>query len=123
MTVLDWAIVAFTLALALWGYRQGLIVGTLTLLGFALGAFAGSRIGPLLLNQGSESPYAPLCAALGALMGGAVVAGGLESFGLGVRSRGITRGGLPRGDGGGGGGLGAPGAPRGCSGFRAVAPP
>ena len=35
MTVLDWAIVAFTLALGIWGYRQGLIVGTLTLIGFA----------------------------------------------------------------------------------------
>jgi S1-C subfamily serine protease len=87
MTVLDWGIVAFTVALALWGYRQGLIVGTLTLLGFALGAFAGSRIGPLILNQGSESPYAPLCAALGALLVGALVAVTLESLALGLRSR------------------------------------
>ncbi len=87
MTVLDFGIVAFTLALALWGYRQGLIVGTLTLIGFALGAFAGSRIGPLVLNQGAESPYAPLCAALGALVGGALVAVILESMALGLRSR------------------------------------
>jgi S1-C subfamily serine protease len=87
VTVLDWAIVAFTVALALWGYRQGLIVGTLTLLGFAVGAFAGSRIGPLVLNQGSESPYAPLCAALGALVAGAVVAVTLESVALNLRAR------------------------------------
>jgi S1-C subfamily serine protease len=87
MTFLDWGIVAFTVALALWGYRQGLIVGTLTLVGFAVGAFAGSRIGPLLLNQGSESPYAPLCAALGALLAGALVAVTLESLALGLRSR------------------------------------
>ena len=87
MTVLDWAIVAFTLALALWGYRQGLIVGTLTLLGFALGAFVGSRIGPLVLNQGAESPYAPLCAALGALVAGALVAVTLESLALNLRER------------------------------------
>ncbi|HEY2334507.1 MAG TPA: MarP family serine protease [Solirubrobacterales bacterium] len=87
MTVLDFGIAAFTLALGLWGYRQGLIVGTLTLLGFALGAFAGSRIGPLALNQGNESPYAPLCAALGALVAGALVAVTLESLGLGLRSR------------------------------------
>jgi S1-C subfamily serine protease len=87
MTVLDWGIIAFTLALGLWGYRQGLIVGTLTLVGFALGAFAGSRIGPLVLNQGSESPYAPLCAALGALLAGALVAVTLESLALGLRSR------------------------------------
>lgn len=87
MTVLDWAIVAFTLALALWGYRQGLIVGTFTLLGFAAGAFAGSRIAPVLLARGSQSPYAPLFAALGALLVGALVAVTLESLALGLRAR------------------------------------
>ena len=68
VTVLDWAILAFTIALAMWGYRQGLIVGMLTLLGFGAGALAGSRLAPLLLNEGSSSPYAPLFAALGALL-------------------------------------------------------
>jgi S1-C subfamily serine protease len=87
VTVLDWAIVAFTLALALWGYRQGLVVGALTLVGFAAGAFAGSRIGPLLLAEGSESPYAPLFAALGALLVGALVAVTLEGLALGMRAR------------------------------------
>lgn len=91
VTVLDWAIVAFTLALALWGYRQGLIVGFLTLAGFALGALAGSRVGPLLLTQGSESPYAPLFAALGALLVGALAAVTLESMALGMRER-LVRG-------------------------------
>jgi len=94
MTVLDWAIVAFTVALGLWGYRQGLIVGTLTLIGFAAGAFAGSRIGPLVLSHGAESPYAPLCAALGALVAGALVAVTLESLALGLRSRLIREGGV-----------------------------
>src|ERR1044072_5211529 len=87
MTVREWAIIAFTLALGLWGYRQGLIVGTLTMIGFALGAFAGSRVAPLVLNQGSSSPYAPLCAALGALVAGALVAVTLEGLALGLRSR------------------------------------
>lgn len=105
MTVLDWAIVAFTVVVALWGYRQGLIVGTLTLLGFGLGAFAGSRIGPLLLSQGSESPYAPLCAALGALLVGAVTAVTLESFALGLRTRLIRGRGLHLADGAGGAAL------------------
>jgi len=91
MTVLDWAIVAFTIALGLWGYRQGLIVGFLTLLGFAAGAVIGSRFGPLLLSQGSDSPYAPLCAALGALLIGAVVAVTVESFALSLRARVLAR--------------------------------
>src|SRR6478609_238750 len=105
MTVLDWGIVAFTLALGLWGYRQGLIVGALTLVGFAAGAFLGSRIGPLVLRQGSESPYSPLFAALGALLVGAVVAVTLESLALGLRARVIRRKGLHMADGAGGAAL------------------
>lgn len=105
MTVLDWAILAFTLALALWGYRQGLIVGALTLAGFGLGAFAGSRIGPLLLTEGSHSPYAPLCAALGALLVGTLTAVTLESFALGLRERIVRRPFLNAADGAGGAAL------------------
>jgi S1-C subfamily serine protease len=105
VTVLDWAIVAFTLALGMWGYRQGLIVGALTLAGFATGAFAGSRLGPLLLAQGSESPYAPLCAALGALLLGALAAVTVESFALGLRARIVRRPSLHLADGAGGAAL------------------
>lgn len=105
MTALDWAIIAFTIALALWGYRQGLIVGALTLAGFGVGAFAGSRIGPLLLAEGSRSPYAPLCAALGALLVGALTAVTLESFALGLRERIVQRPFLLVADGAGGAAL------------------
>lgn len=105
MTVLDWAIVAFTIALALWGYRQGLIVGFLTMVGFAAGAFAGSRLAPLLLSDGSESPYAPLCAALGALLVGALAAVAVESFALGLRQKLIRHHSLHLADGAGGAAL------------------
>jgi S1-C subfamily serine protease len=105
MTVLDWAIVAFTVALGIWGYRQGLIVGALTLAGFAAGAFAGSRIGPLLLNQGHDSPYAPLCAALGALLIGAGAAVAVESFALGLRQKLVRHRALHHADGAGGAAL------------------
>jgi S1-C subfamily serine protease len=87
VTVLDWGIVAFTLALAIWGYEQGLIVGAFTLTGFAAGALAGSRLAPALLAEGARSPYAPIFAALGALMVGAAVAVTLEGLGLGLRAR------------------------------------
>lgn len=103
--MLDWAILAFTLALGLWGYRQGLIVGALTLLGFLAGAFVGSRIGPLLLNKGADSPYAPLCGALGALLAGSLSAVALESFALGVRERVLRRPFLRTADGAGGAAL------------------
>lgn len=105
MTVLDWAIVAFTIAFAMWGYRQGLIVGVLTLLGFGAGALAGSRIAPLLLNEGSNSPYAPLFAALGALLVGALIAVTLESLALGLRERLIRGQALHLADGAGGAAL------------------
>jgi S1-C subfamily serine protease len=105
VTVLDCAIVAFTIALGLWGYKQGLIVGALTLVGFAAGAFAGSRFGPLFLAQGDKSPYAPLCAAIGALVAGALVAVAVESFALGLRAKLVHRPVLHFADGAGGAAL------------------
>ncbi len=87
MTTIDWLIVAFCVLLALYGFLQGFIVGALSLLGFALGAFIGTRVGPLLLPQGSHSQYAPLFGLLGALLAGGVMATGLEGIGLRARRR------------------------------------
>jgi hypothetical protein len=87
LTGLDWIIIAFTVLLAVWGYRQGLIAGGLALAGFAAGAFIGSRLGPLLLQDGSHSPYAPLFALIGALLLGSLFASGLEVLGFQLRHR------------------------------------
>jgi S1-C subfamily serine protease len=87
MTGLDWVIVAFALAMGFWGYQQGLIVGLLSLGGFAIGAFLGSRLGPALLPDGSHSPYAPATALAGALLIGGMVAVSLEGVALGIRRR------------------------------------
>ena len=54
MSALDWVIVAFTVLLAFYGYLQGFIVGALSLAGFAVGAFLGTRLAPLLLSQGDS---------------------------------------------------------------------
>ncbi len=86
MTWLDWAIVAFCALLAIYGYTQGFIVGVLSLIGFALGAFLGTRIGPLLLPAGSHSPDAPLFGLVGAVLAGGVLASGFEGVGARVRS-------------------------------------
>jgi S1-C subfamily serine protease len=102
MTVLDWGIVAFTIALAFWGYAQGLIVGAFTLSGFVAGALAGSRLAPALLAQGAKSPYAPMFAAIGALTVGAAAAVTLEGLGWGLRARLIRGPGMQVGDGAGG---------------------
>ncbi len=85
MTAIDWVIVAFTVLLATYGYLQGFLVGGMSLLGFALGAFIGTRVGPLILPSGSHSQYAPLFGLLGALLAGGVLASGFE--GLGMRAR------------------------------------
>ena len=87
MTALDWIIIAFTGLMAVWGYAQGLIVGALSLAGFAGGAFLGSRLGPLVLEEGSQSPYAPLFALVGALILGGALASGLELVGFHLRHR------------------------------------
>jgi S1-C subfamily serine protease len=89
VTGLDWLIVAFCVLLAIFGYTQGFIVGVLSLVGFAAGALLGSRLGPLLLNGGAHSQYAPLFALIGALLVGALLASGLE--GIGARARAALR--------------------------------
>ena len=85
MTGVDWLIVAFTVLLAMYGYAQGFIVGALSLVGFGLGAFLGTRLAPLVLPGGSHSQYAPLFGLIGALLAGAVLASGFE--GVGARAR------------------------------------
>jgi hypothetical protein len=87
LTGLDWIIIAFTALMAVWGFGQGLIAGGLALAGFALGAFLGSRLGPLLLSDGSHSPYAPLVALVTALVLGAVFASVLEVAGFHLSRR------------------------------------
>jgi S1-C subfamily serine protease len=85
VTQLDWLIVAFAAILAILGFRQGFIVGALSFCGFVLGAFLGTRLAGLVLPQGSTSPYAPAFGLLGALLGGAILASGLEGVGFRLR--------------------------------------
>ena len=100
VTALDWIIVAITLLMAFWGYLQGLVAGALALIGFGAGALLGSRIGPLLLDEGSRSPYAALSALMGALLIGGLLASGFELLGFRLRGRFGERLGLLDGAGG-----------------------
>jgi len=87
VTPIDWIIIGVCLLVALYGYAQGFIVGVLSLAGFALGAFLGTRLAPLVLSEGAHSPYAPLFGLLGALVVGVILAVVLEGFGVAVRRR------------------------------------
>lgn len=87
MTVVDLLILSITLLMAVWGYSQGLLVGALSLGGFVGGALLGSRLGPLILEEGAKSPFAPLVSLVVALICGALLASGLEAVAFGMRMR------------------------------------
>jgi len=85
LTELDWIIVAFSVLMAVIGWRQGFVAGVFALIGLCAGGFIGSRLAPALLPSGSASPYAPLIALIGALIGGSLLAGLLEGAGFLLR--------------------------------------
>lgn len=84
-TGIDLMIVAIVLTMSVLGYRRGFIVGALSLVGLAVGAVIGTRIGPLVLDGGARSPYNPLFGLLGAGLAGTVLASGLEGVGRKLR--------------------------------------
>lgn len=73
MTTADWIVLGVVVLSGLYGLANGLVRGALSLAGFALGAYLGARIAPDLLREGS--PYAPLFALGGALIGGTILHG------------------------------------------------
>ena len=87
MTGLDWIVLGIVILLALFGWAQGFVAGALALVGFAIGAFIGTRVGPLVLPDGSDSAWAPAFGLMGALLAGAVLAMGFEGLGARLRSR------------------------------------
>jgi S1-C subfamily serine protease len=89
VTGIDWLIVGVVVLLGLFGWAQGFVAGALALLGFAVGAWVGTRVGPLLLDEGRRSPWSPAFGLVGALIAGMVFAVGLE--GVGARLRGRVR--------------------------------
>lgn len=86
MTALDWIIVACASIVAVAGYGRGFVVGALSLVGFVVGAVLGTRLAPVLLEQGSASPYAPLFGLAGALLVGSLFAACLGGVAQALRS-------------------------------------
>ncbi len=87
MNAVDLIVIGFAFVMAVWGYQQGLIVGALSLLGFAGGAYAGSMLGPLVLADGEQSVFAPLGTLIGAIVLGGLFALIGELIGSGLRQR------------------------------------
>ncbi len=82
MTVLDWIILIVAIAAAMHGALRGFVAGSLALIGFLAGAWAGARLGPMVLPDGEASPWSPLFALGGAVLIGASLAVILETVGL-----------------------------------------
>ncbi|WP_320672828.1 MarP family serine protease [Patulibacter defluvii] len=87
MTVLDWALVVAALLAAVGGATQGFLASALGFLGFAAGAFAGVRLGPLVLPGGSEDVNAPIVALIAATVLGILLGGLLQQVGERLRRR------------------------------------
>jgi S1-C subfamily serine protease len=85
LETVDLVILGFTVLLALVGFRQGFLVGALSLAGFAIGAFLGTRVAPLLLPDGAKSPYAPLLGLAGAFLVGVLLSASFEGIGTRLR--------------------------------------
>jgi len=95
MNYVDLIIAVFAVAFAAIGYERGLVASALPLAGFVLGAILGGRLGPALLAQGGESPYAPLITVVCGLLVGTAFAVLMEGVAEAVRLR-LPRGGVVR---------------------------
>lgn len=80
----DWLVLGVVAAAGVYGYLRGLVRGVLSLAGFLLGAYVGARVAPAVLAEGS--PYAPLVALGGALLGGALLSSLAEMLGVTLRT-------------------------------------
>jgi S1-C subfamily serine protease len=67
----DWVVLGVVVLFGLYGFSRGLVRGALSLAGFALGAYIGARVAPALLSEGS--PYGPIVALSGAILGGVLL--------------------------------------------------
>jgi S1-C subfamily serine protease len=85
VTGIDWVIVGAVVLLALFGWAQGFVAGGLALVGFAAGAWLGTRVAPIVLPD--DSAWGPAFALVGALVAGGIFAAGFEGLGSRVRAR------------------------------------
>jgi S1-C subfamily serine protease len=85
VTGIDWVILGAVVLLALFGWAQGFVAGALALAGFAAGAWLGTRVAPLVLED--DSRWRPAFALVGAIVAGGVLAASFEGVGARLRRR------------------------------------
>jgi len=101
MTSIDVVVVIWVALSAAMGLRRGFVGQALALAGFAIGAFIGSRVGPLMLSPGARDGWQPVAALVGAMVGGIAMQLAASPFADLVRRR-MARGPLATADGAGG---------------------
>jgi S1-C subfamily serine protease len=69
----DWVVIGVVAVSGLYGVATGFLRGAFSLAGFALGAYFGARLAPLILSDGS--PYVPVVALGGAVLLGMLMRG------------------------------------------------
>jgi S1-C subfamily serine protease len=69
----DWVVIAVVVLAGLYGISTGFLRGAFSLAGFAIGAYLGARLAPLILSDGS--PYVPVVALGGAVLLGMLMRG------------------------------------------------
>lgn len=74
MGLLDWLIIFSIVAFAVWGFRQGAVIGVSSFIGLVGGTLVGVNVAGRLLENGNDSPYTPLLALVAALLVGALLA-------------------------------------------------
>ncbi len=83
--LVDLLIIGATIAVAILGYQRGFSADGLALIGFGGGALLGSRVAPLILDDGLSDPFAPVLALPGALLFGALLGAAVERIALRAR--------------------------------------
>ena len=86
MTRVDWIALAIAALSALSGLKRGLVATALSLAGLALGAVLGARLAPHFLHNGASSPYTPLVALGGAVVGAILLQSVASKLGSMARS-------------------------------------
>lgn len=88
MERLDWIALAVIALAAFVGVRKGLVASALAIIGIVAGAVIGARLAPSVLSGGAHSPWGPLVALAGAVVGAALLEG------LGSMAGSVVRGGM-----------------------------
>jgi S1-C subfamily serine protease len=87
VTRLDWIILAVVAGTALLGLWQGFTLSLLSAAGVIAGALLGARLAPHLLPDGSESPYTPIVALVGAAVAAVLLELVGSSVGVAIKRR------------------------------------